>query len=341
MKKFLKYITVFVFIGIVITVSILAFANNFIYSLSNSSSIYAENNNLKNTDKEKTIKIEDDAMFQQYSFNNKYYSYLKDGKIIIKNIEKGEIYDTIEEDEKICFYNLLYDKNLILYFTENKIGNSSKLVLKTYDISSKNKAEFNKFTINNFSKIKQIEFSPIINIIYLNIETKSGLKENNIVYRIDLFNSKSTVVSGKIISNLTMLKHKDRLYYEDDNNKIYYAGSRLNIFGEDVHLIGTDLDDNIYFISAKNKNKIYKVQNNKIIEKIELTDTDVINWYSDNTNVYLIYPTYILNISSKSPYKRLAKLSEFVAFETIKENTLYLRTKDNLIVSTKLLNVEN
>ncbi|MEG1705802.1 MAG: hypothetical protein RR290_04440, partial [Clostridia bacterium] len=80
---------------------------------------------------------------------------------------------------------------------------------------------------------------------------------------------------------------------------------------------------------------------NKIIEKIELTDTDVINWYSDNTNVYLIYPTYILNISSKSPYKRLAKLSEFVAFETIKENTLYLRTKDNLIVSTKLLNVEN
>ncbi|MEG2235261.1 MAG: hypothetical protein RR144_02335, partial [Clostridia bacterium] len=234
MKKFLKYITVFVFIGIVITVSILAFANNFIYSLSNSSSIYAENNNLKNTDKEKTIKIEDDAMFQQYSFNNKYYSYLKDGKIIIKNIEKGEIYDTIEEDEKICFYNLLYDKNLILYFTENKIGNSSKLVLKTYDISSKNKAEFNKFTINNFSKIKQIEFSPIINIIYLNIETKSGLKENNIVYRIDLFNSMSQVKSGLLVKQMIMLQHKDRIYYEDIKSNIYMGNTLINLFKEKV-----------------------------------------------------------------------------------------------------------
>lgn len=340
MKKKIVYIAAFLSIGTIITITTLALLDNYIYSLSNSSSLIGENDGLKNIDDENIIKYEEGSSLQQYSFDNKYYSYLKDGKIIIKSIEDDKNYDTIEENEKICFYNLLYDKNLIMYFTETKSGSSSKLELITYDVGTKRKTKYNKFTVNNFSRIKEIEFSPVINIIYLNIETKSGLNESNTIFRIDLFNNKSTVTSGKIISKLTMLKHKDRLYYEDEKGTVFYAGGKLNIFNENVHIIGTDLDDNIYFISANDKDVVYKVQNNKITEKIELTDTDVVSWYSDNTNVYLIYPTYILNISSKNPYKRVAKLSNYVAFESIKEDTLYLKTKDNLVTTTKLNNNE-
>lgn len=336
MKKILKYIFIFTIIGVFITIACLQFVDNFIYSLDNSSGILQSSDSLKDTSNSKNIKISSEAKQVQYAYNNKYYLYLKDGNIEIYNTEKQELESTIKEKDPICFYNLLYDKNLIIYFTEKKVGNSTKLSIKTYEISSKNKMEHDDFTVNNFVKIKELEGSPVINVKYINIETKSGLKENNVIYRVDLFGSISQVISGKIISKLTMLKQKDKLYYQDNKGNIYYSGGILNIFKEDVNLIGTDLDDNIYFISSENKDKVYKVQNNKIIDTIELSDKDVVSYYSDNTNVYLIYPTYIINISSEDPHKRLIKLSSYVTFESIKTNTVYLKTKDNTIISREL-----
>jgi len=323
--------------GVLFTMICLTFADNFVYSLNNSSVISQNSDSLKEVSLKENIKIDSESTLVQYSFDNKYYTYLKDGKIYIYNTEKKELIETIEEDYPICFSNLLYDKNLIVYFTQKKTGTSSKLTLKTYEISSKSIKQEEDYTINNFNKIKQFEGSPAINIIYINIETKTGVKENNIIYRIDLFKGMSQVVSGKIITRLSMLKQKDRLYYEDSKGDIYYSGGTLNIFKEDVHLIGTDLDDNIYFISAKNKNKVYKVQNNKIIDTIQLSDTDIVSWYSDNTNVYLIYPTYIINVASENFNKRLVKLSNYVTFESIKGNTVYLKTSDNTIITRELL----
>jgi len=337
MKKILKYIFTFMTIGFIITVVSLTLADDFVYSLNNSSTIVQDSDSLKDVSTIENIKIDSGSTLAQYAFDNKYYTYLKDGKICVYDNKNKELIDTIEEKDPICFYNLLYDKNLILYFTQKKVGTSSKLTLKTYEIGSKNKMEHDDYTVNNFSRIKELEYSPVINIIYMNIETKSGIKESDSLYRIDLFKGSSVIVSGKIISKLTMLKAKDRLYYEDSKGNIYYSGGILNIFKEDVHLIGTDLDDNIYFISTKDKNKAYKVQNNKIIDTIDLTDTDVVSYYSDNTNVYLIYPTYIINISSETPNKRVAKLSNYVTFESIKSNKVYLRTKDNTIISRDLL----
>ena len=337
MKKILIYLVIFIAIGFFITTISLVFADKFIYSLNNSSIISEYSDNLKNTPIAENIKLDSGSTFIQYSCDNKYYIYLKDGKIYIYDTKKKELIDTIEETDSICFCNLLYDKNQIIYFTQKKTGTSSKLTLKTYEISSKSKKQDEDYTINNFSRIKEFECSPLINIIYINIETKSGLKESNSIYRIDLFKGSSVVVSGKIISKLTMLKQKDKLYYEDNKGTVYYSGGILNIFKESVNIIGTDLDDNIYFISSKNKDKVYKLQNNKIVDTINLTDTDVTNYYSDNTNIYLVYPTYIINITSEDSNKRLIKLSNYVTFETIKDNTVYLKTKDNTIISRELL----
>jgi hypothetical protein len=337
MKRFLKYIFTLMAIGILGTTVCLTLADNFVYSLNNSSVISESSDSLKEVSIYENIKLDSESALVQYAFDNKYYVYLKDGKIYINDTKKKELISTIEEDDPICFYNLLYDKNLILYFTQKKVGTSSKLTLRTYEITSKSKLKHDDFTVNNFSKIKELEYSPVINIKYINIETKTGVKENNIIYRIDLFKGMSQVVSGKIISKLSMLKQKDRLYYEDSKGDIYYSGGKLGIFKEKVNLIGTDLDDNIYFISTTNKDKVYKVQNNKIINTIQLSDTDVVSWYSDNTNVYLIYPTYIINVSSENVNKRLVKLSNYVTFESIKDNIVYLKTNDNTIISRELL----
>lgn len=336
MKKILIHLFIFTSIGVLITMIGLTFADNFIYSINNTSTIVEASDNLKGSSSSKNIELAAGATQVQYAYNNKYYLYLKDGKIYINNTENKTLVDTIEDDDPICFYNLLYDKNLIIYFTQKKIGNNSKLTIKTYEISSKNKMEYNEFTVNNFSRIKELEGSPVINVKYINVETKNGTKISNVIYRVDLFNNMSPVITGKIISKLTMLKQKDRLYYEDDNGYIYYSGGKLSIFKEKVNLIGTDLDDNLYFISQEKKNKVYKVTNNKIVDTIELSDTDVVTWYSDNTNVYLIYPTYIINISSNEPYNRLVRLSNYVNFEAIKTNKVYLRSNNNIIIMRQL-----
>lgn len=335
MKKFFIYLFAFVLIGTFITMFSLTFADNLIYSINNSSVIIETSNSLQDLSSE-NIKLDNDAESAQYAYNNKYYMYLKDNRIYIHDTKTKEVTDVIDDQNNICFYNLLYDKNLIIYFTEKKVGSSSKLTIKTYEISSKSKMEYNEFTVYNFSRIKELEASPVINVKYINIETKSGSKINNIIYRVDLFNSMAQVKSGTIIEKLVMLKQKDRLYYETDKGDIYYSGGKLNIFKEKVHLIGTDLNDNIYFISQDSKDKVYKVDNNKIVDTIQLFDTDVVTWYSDNTNVYLVYPTYIINVSSDEPHKRLIRLSNYVTFETIKTDTVYLRSKDNIIVTKQL-----
>lgn len=338
MKKFLTYLVIFILIGTMITVVSMTLLDNFIYSLTQSSSIdTATSTNKKNEIKEITkLKIEDGATSLQFSYNNKYYSYLKDSKIYINNVSDGKNVDIIEETEPICYYNLLYDKNLILYFTETKSTNSSKLQLKTYEINSKKKMEYNKFTVNNFSSIKDMNMSPIINIIYINVETKTNKVTNNIIYKLDLFNNMSQVKSGILINKMIMLQHKDKIYYEDSKSNIYSGGEVLSLFKEKVDILGIDYDDNIYFISRDNKNKVYKVLNNKIVDTIELSDTDLVSTYANNEGVYLIYPTYVINVASDDPYKRIGKISKYVEFQAIKLDTMYLKTSDNYIVKTKI-----
>ena len=75
----------------------------------------------------------------------------------------------------------------------------------------------------------------------------------------------------------------------------------------------------------------------QIIDTIYLSDTDIVATYNEYGDVYLIYPTYILNITGENPYKRVAKLSKYVTFEAIKDDVVYLRTSNNKIVTTTLL----
>lgn len=341
MKKVLMYIALFFAIGTILTVVGLTVLDNFIYSLSQSSSVAELNstgngkNELKASNK---LKIEDGATSVQYSFNNKYYSYLKDGKVHINTVSDGKSYATIEETKNICYYNLLYDKNLIVYITEETVNNTStRLVINTYDIASKRKIQYNKFNVANFSSVKDMNMSPIINIIYINIETKTGTKMNNTIYRVDLFNSMSQVKSGTIFEKMIMLQHKDRVYYEDTKSNIYSSAGTLGLFKTKVEMIGIDEEDNLYFLTKDTKSTVYKVSNNKIIDTIKLSDTNVVKTYTNNFGTYLIYPTYVINVAAEDPYRRIGRLSEYVEFEAIKDDTMYLRTKDNILVTTKVL----
>ena len=330
MKKVLSKMGIYALVGLIITVPSLALLDKFIYSMGQTSLI--SSNEKENAEGENTFKLADAEAEIQYSYDNKYYTFLKDNKIHIYDSIKNEEIKVVEEEEPICYSHLLYDKNLIMYFTEEETYYGSSLTLKTYEIDTERTSEYNTINVNNFSRVKDMSMSPIINIIYVNIETKSSLYTNNLIYRIDLFNSISNIKSGTIINNMIMLQQRDRIYYEDEDSNIYMGSMRLSIFGEKVNMIGIDLEDNLYFISKNDKDVVYKVKNNYIVDEIELTDTDLVTTYTNYEGVYLVYPNYIMEVSGEDPYRRIGRVSKYFTFEAIKDQTIYLKTSDNLVV---------
>lgn len=349
MKKFVIRLFACIAVGTIITVSVLKIVDGYLYKITQSS--YLEIDTYRTSGEvelksEDIISLPENASQVQFAYNNKYYAYLEDGSIHINTTEDKKEYSVITEDNPICYYYLLYDKNLIMYFIEDTTGIYTTLTLRTYDIGTKRTTDYNDIDVRNFSRIKDITMSPLVNIIYINIETKTTLATNNIVYKIDLFNSMSQVRSGSIISKIRMLQHVDRLYYQDTKGGVYTAGATVNyLFGyADVELIGIDSDlassddnEKLYYLNTQTNDVVYVVSGSKLVDTIYLSDKDLVTTYNEYGDVYLIYPTYILNITGKNPYKRIAKLSKYVTFEAIKGDTVYLRTSNNKIITTKLL----
>lgn len=327
-KKLFINLAIYWAIGTIVTVVALYLVERYVISLSGT-----DVNESKKENKEKgvkTINISKNAKDIQYSYDNKYYTYLFDSKVYIGSLESGEIIDTIEESNPICYFDLLYDKNLILYFTKTDNGTSATLKLTTYDIGTKRKIEYNTFTVKNFSRIKNMDMSPVINMIYINVEQKTGNSTNNIIYKINLFNTMSQIKSGLIVDRMIMLQQTDRVYYEDSNSNIYYSNSKLGIFKEKVNMIGIDTEDILYFISQDNS-KVYKVKNNKITDTIELKDKDVKSTYHNNERVFVIYSDYVIEVSSDKPLESVGKIPNNVSFEAIKSNKMYVRVDDDTI----------
>lgn len=349
MKKVIVRLFACVLVGTLITVGLLKFVDSYLYKITQSS--YLEVDTYRTSGEvelksEDIITVPEDATQLQFSYNNKYYAYLENGSIHINTTEDKSEYTVVAEDNPICYYYMLYDKNLIMYFVQDTTGSYTTLTLRTFEIATKRKTDYNDIDVTNFSRVKDITVSPLVNIIYINVETKSAISTNNIVYKIDLFNSMSRVRSGNIISKIRMLQHRDRLYYGDTKGGVYTAGAAVNyLFGyADVELIGinsnlesTNDNEKLYFLDTETNDKVYVVSGSKLIDTIYLSDKDIVTTYNEYGDVYLVYPTYILNITGKNPYKRIAKLSKYVKFEAIKGDTVYLRTSNNKIITTTLL----
>ncbi len=333
-KRFLIKLGIMIVIAIFVTILGFYFLDRAIYNLNNVNLLDTPIKGLQ-SDINKGIKIEDTMSSVQYTYNNKYYTYLSEGKVYINDLVSSENLVIVENANPICYYNLLYDKNRIFYITSEDSTYSTTLQIWTYDIASGETSEYNEFNVSGFTRIKDLEYSPLVNIIYLNVERNSGGYTENVVYRIDLFNNMGRYASNMIVNKMVMLKLTENLYFEDGNGTIYYSGYPLRIFNEGVDLIGLDLNDKVYFISS-DRTKIYVVSGRQILATIDLEDTNPITWYSDNTNVYLVYQDYVCCISAGEPLRKVGKMSRYVTFQTIKGSTMYVRTNDNRVVKVEL-----
>lgn len=337
MKKFFKYLIIFAIISIVYTYFGLLALNNYIYKLETVSYLNKDSSGVNALGAK--IKLEDGVQDLQFSYNNKYYAYLKDSKIYINYTKNGENHAVIEEESDICYYNLLFDKNRIIYITSSEYSSSkTKLDIKTYEIESKAQNEFKTFYITNFLKIKDMNMSPLTNMIYINIETKTGNKTSNTVYQVNLFNNIAQVRSDVIIDKMVTLQHNDYVYYQDEDYNIYFESGYYSLFKSEVEMIGIDEDDYVYFLDRQTHSTVYVLSGTKrtIVDTIKLTDTNVVKTYTNNKGVYIIYPTYVINVASKTPFQKIGRVSDYAEFEAIKDDTMYLRTKDNILVTTKV-----
>ena len=139
MKKFIIKLFVCVGVGTLITFGTLKFIDSYLYKITQSSYLEADTYRtsgeveLKDED---VISIPEEATQLQFSYNNKYYAYLEDGKLHINTIEDRKEYEVITEDNPICYYYMLYDKNLIMYFIKDTTGSRTTLTLRTYEIAT-------------------------------------------------------------------------------------------------------------------------------------------------------------------------------------------------------------
>ena len=49
----------------------------------------------------------------------------------------------IKEENPICYYYMLYDKNLMIYFVEDTNGSYTTLSLNTFEMTTKRTTEYN------------------------------------------------------------------------------------------------------------------------------------------------------------------------------------------------------
>lgn len=343
MKKFFIYLTSYIMIGTIITIAVLLIVDSCIYNISNETVYVSSSNTYTKTTKSATnkylkIKLSDAINYNNIdiSYDNKYYIYIKDNKVYINELEKNTNIRVISSDHNIVYAKLLYDKNRIMYFTEEKKNNSSKLRLYSYEISSGVTTDFNTFNVSNFDKVIEVYSSPVINILYIDINTKdSSNNDYRLLYRIDLFNSMYVYARGINIQKCYMLQRKDRLYYEDNKGNIYVSGKKLYLFKESVNLIGIDEEDVVYFLNT-NKDTVYKVKNNVISEKISLNDKNVVDTYCNHKKVYLVYGEYVVDLTSSDITEKIAKLSNYVNFLAIKGDNIYLKLNTSTLIKTNI-----
>ena len=212
-------------------------------------------------------------------------------------MKENKIIQSIYEDGRIVYSFMLNDRNLIVYFTyeinksvtpaptaektpepsptfDPEQGEEKTAVKKepvksptefikvyTYNIDKKEKTEHQSFGVSGFSEIKQIEYSYLTNLMYVNVKSMEKSRERDRIMRIDIMKNVSTYAQVDDISNMVLLRHEDTLFYEDKHHNIYQNLKRFSLNNkEELKLLGVDDKDLIYLQSIEDPKRIYQVK---------------------------------------------------------------------------------
>ncbi|MCL4385512.1 MAG: hypothetical protein M1326_04265 [Cyanobacteria bacterium] len=324
-KKFVKIMTltgIYAILSIIISVLVIHYINNLIIINTgdliknnfgsdkakssiglNESSVKLDNSSSTksaNTSKINECKISSipsNPVNISFSYDGRYCVYLYDNKIYIKDITSDITTKKISDDAPIINFILINDRNIIIYFTLK----GGLLNIKTYDITNDIETLQKTIKISNDAKVKNVDYSSLTNLIFINMENGSGVNLKSTLYYLNIMKRLKTIQLKTIINNIVLLNKTFTLYYEDYQNILYcYPNPIKSVKGlnvKKINLIGCDLNDNVYIQSLDDKHVIYVLKDGNIRNIINLSNLDYIKFYVDKIGIYVVYNNYIINLA--------------------------------------------
>ncbi|HAN10267.1 MAG TPA: hypothetical protein DCP90_06620 [Clostridiales bacterium] len=238
--------------------------------------------------------------------------------------EIGE--ENLDDEEGIDNYTSEQDIALMEQLLKNQV-----LLVKTYSMSSGESIEQVELGSANFLRIKQVEYSSLTNVIYVNVEMLQKGKIINTIFRINIMKRVSKYQSGALYTKVVLLSHEDKLIVEDNKNNIYINKSSFKTKEyKKFILIGKDQEDNFYISPVDVPSKILKIKGKDIIEEKIIGDTSFSSIHNNKEGVFLIFKDYIWPLKQDVTPAGI-KLNKGNTFLDLFDNVLYeINTKGEL-----------
>ncbi|MBW9172661.1 hypothetical protein [Clostridium estertheticum] len=265
MKKVFKKMIILIIISLIVQSGGLFYLNN--YFLTSNSALKSQKVGDSAQNKKtsvSTFKVPSDATAIEVSYDAGYISYYLNNQLYVVNtITSKSVNVSSSNGVKISFCKWLPDRNRMLVVeTQNR-----NLSLSYYDVTQSQKSKVSDILmISSASTVKDIEVSPLTNVIY--IKVKNGYK-NYSIYWVNIMKSRKKIVTkSEYVGNIGVIPHEDKMVYENlTNNKVYATGPdhALNFSGSTKScLLAIDNNDQVYVGNVNSSNKIDKIYYGKL-----------------------------------------------------------------------------
>lgn len=200
--------------------------------------------------KSRDVRVPSGARNITVSYNGLFAAYLKDGRLTIADIQKGESIKTLEPaDGEFTYFRWLPDRDMLIYSTRATVKGKGQVVISTYEIGTSLDRGYPEIkSLPEGSSVTDIELSPLTNIVYVLVktsETKSRL------YKFNIMDDLSFVMNGDAGMLIKETAYSDMLFYQNDNGVVMKrngkTGKASKVFQEGGRrLLAVDSDDNAY-----------------------------------------------------------------------------------------------
>ncbi|HEY9060173.1 MAG TPA: hypothetical protein VIO64_06680 [Pseudobacteroides sp.] len=259
--KILKRVYKWIILSVVLQIAVLAYFN-YDYLLKEheiKATSYEVSDEVQENEK-KSVKIEDGTSLHKVSYDGNHAAWLLSGKIHVYDLKNKKSEDIIEgSNGDINYYKWLPDRNIIIYSVSNAAG---KINVLTKDIETGTIHDYPVISgLAKNSEVKDIELSPLTNVVYVKVQTSSTRAR---IYKYDIMDNLSYIMIFDSSSTIKEANLSDKLFYDEGNGRIMVwdgkRKSKSRISTEDkVFLIGVDAEDNLYVGNKDSGGKITKL----------------------------------------------------------------------------------
>lgn len=315
------------------------------------------------------IDIPDGVSDISFSYDHNHVSYIEDGIINIKDMKTGKLEGIVVEENPIVHSFFISDRNIILYFVsetkQNKaevaktldifmenleqevavnpdelekrirnmqaVSSKHKIAVKTYDLNKNEKTDHIDFDAPNMLAIKEVQYSSLTNVIYVNVESIKNNKKTNSIYRINIMKRISKYQEGPSFNKMIVLKNEDKLIVEDSLNNLYIDKKQFKTATyKKFKLLGRDNQDNIYLSPMEAPLNILKVQGVTVVQEMLLRDTSPHYTYSNDDGIYMIFKDYIWSVDKNKTLGK-TKVGSRNKLLDLFDNAIYELNQENRI----------